>query len=97
MLREARVDALTVLLYTPMVQCSLIRGPTPGARRRGVVGTAAAEGAVQLGRITGWSGIPPISSTWTVVVGIFPLEIWAFAGEIKFKNFIPRNTRNWVR
>ncbi len=30
-LREARVDALTVVLYTPTMQCSLIRGPTRGA------------------------------------------------------------------
>ncbi len=35
--------------------------------------------------ITGWSWIPPISSTWAVVVGIYTHEIWAFAGEIKFK------------
>ncbi len=84
------MDALTVVLYTPTVQCSLIRGPirgADGAARRGGGGRGCSPVGSNFGGndFTGWSGIPPISSTWAAVVGIYTHEIWAFAGEIKFK------------
>ncbi len=66
-------------------------GPYPRGIRCGAVGAAAAEGTVRLGRILVETillvgrGMPPISSTWALLVGVSTHEIWAFAGEIKFE------------